>query len=397
MLLRRLVLAVLCASCLSAADDPLAAPPELKMFAKEAAGGETAHRLKLQALVNAIHKPISEGGMGVQYDNSYTRTVAEVWRDRKANCLSLTALYVACATTLDFRASFAEAQNTQRWRRVGKVIRYERHVVALVQDFPRGDMVADFLPQVQKRWGTYIVNIISEARLRALFHSNRSVELMEAGDLAGAMAQAELSLKDDPGSSVGWNILGVVQRAQGNVKEAEASYLKAHRIDPKDMSCIGNLENLYKEQGKEEESATYRRLSLKLRQQDPYFHAFLADEALAAGELDEALRRIHQALKIQAYEPEFHLIQARIHLSVGKLDEAVKDIENARRWAQPGERERYDSKLAILRQRAAQSDSALPPAEGKAPAPLAVPVEPAAPAPKPSAPPVAPNAVPSAN
>jgi len=373
MLLRRMVMAVFCASCLWAADDPLEAPLELKVFAKKAAAGETAHRLKLQALVNSIHKPIAEGGMGVQYDNSYTRTVAEVWRDRKANCLSLTALYVACATTLDFHATYAEAENTQRWRRVGKVIRYERHVVALVQDFPRGDMVADFLPQVQKRWGTYIVSIISENRLRALFHSNRAVEMMEAGDLPGAMVQAQLSLKDDPTSSVGWNIQGVVLRAQGNLEEAESSYLKAHKLDPKDTSCIGNLERIMQEQGKESEAARYHQLGLKLRQHDPYFQAFLAEEALSLGELEEAQKRIRAALKIQAYEPEFHLIQARIRLSNGKLEEAVKDIENARRWAQPGERERFDSKLAILKRKAAGTETAPPVPETKAPPASSVP------------------------
>lgn len=350
-MLRRIALAALCAVCLWAQDDPFEAPPELQAFARRAVGGETAHRLRLQALVNSIHKPISEGGLGIQYDTSYTRTVAEVWRDRKANCLSLTALYVACARTLDFHASYAEAQNTQRWRRVGKVIRYERHVVALVQDFPRGDMVADFLPTVRKRWGTYIVTNVSEARLKALFYSNRAVELMEVGDYPAAMAHAELSLKNDPNSSVGWNVRGVVQRTMGDMAEAEASYRKAHKIEPKDTSCIGNLENLMREQGRDSEANKFRQLGLKLRQQDPYFHAFLAEEALAAGDLEEAQKRIHAALKIQTYEPEFYLIQARVKLATGKLEDAMKSIEDARRWAQPGERERYDNKLAILKQK----------------------------------------------
>jgi len=369
MLARRILMALLCVACLRAEADPLEAPTELKVFAKRVASMETAHRLKLQALVNAIHRPVEQGGMGVKYDNTYTRTVSEVWRDRKANCLSLTAVYIACAKALDFNASYAEAQNTQRWRRVGKVIRYERHVVALVQDFPRGDMVADFLPQVQKRWGTYIVSIISESRLRALFHSNRAVELLDAGDLEAAMAQAELSLKDDPTSSVGWNIRGVVLRAQGKNSEAEASYRRAHKLDPKDTSCIGNLEKIMQEEGRQTEAAEFRRLGLKLRQHDPYFQSFLAEEALAAGELEEAQKRIKAALKLQGFEPEFHLIQARIRLSEGKLEDAMKDIENARRWAQPGERERYDSKLAILKEKTGQADPAAPVPGAKTPTP----------------------------
>jgi len=80
---RRMLVALFCVGILFAEEDPLEAPTELKVFAQKAAARETAHRLKLQALVNAIHKPVSEGGMGIQYDNSYTRTVAEVWRTGK--------------------------------------------------------------------------------------------------------------------------------------------------------------------------------------------------------------------------------------------------------------------------------------------------------------------------
>lgn len=375
----RALMLFFCLMPLMAGEDPLSAPLELKLYARRAIAPDTtkvasSHKNQLQLLVSSIHKPVEDGGLGIQYDNSYTRTVAEVWRDRKANCLSLTALYVACARSLGFQANYAEAQNTQRWRRVGKVIRYERHVVALVRDFPNIDMVADFLPQLRKRWGSYIVTPIPEARFLALFHSNRAVELIEGGDLTAALDQANFSVKVDPTSSVGWNIRGVVYRNQGDLVEAEKCYLKAHQLDAKDTSCIGNLETLMREQGRVVEATRYRQMGLELRQKDPYFQAFLAEEALGGGDLNEAINRIQIALKIQPYEPEFHLLNARIQLACGKLDEAMKTIQEARRWAQPLERERYDSKLNLLKKQVAADGSALPlPMETPAPTPSPTP------------------------
>ena len=67
----------------------------------------------------------ADGGLGMVYDNTYTRTVAEVWRDRKANCLSLTAFYIAACDSIGIKANYDEALNTNRWRRVGSVIRFD--------------------------------------------------------------------------------------------------------------------------------------------------------------------------------------------------------------------------------------------------------------------------------
>ena len=373
--LRHLFPACLCAviglvsfQTLHGEEDTLKLPLELELFAQRAMAPQTARQYssrqsQLQLLIQAIHTPVDKDGLGIQYDSSYTRTVPEVWRDRKANCLSLTALYVACARKLGYKASYAETLNTQRWRRRGGVIRFERHMVALVRDFPNNDLVADFLPQIQQRWGTYIVKPIPESRFLALFHSNRAVELLEASDFQGALNQADLSLKSDSRSSVGWNIRGVVLRRQGDFVGAEACYRKAFKLDAKDAASIGNLEAILTELGRDSEAARFRQLGMELRQKDPYFQAFLAEEAFSVPDLGEAERRITIALRIQPYEPQFYVIQARLQLATGKLEEAQKSIQEARRWAQPGERERYDNKLAALKQQTGETEHSSTPAK----------------------------------
>ena len=347
--MRRTILAILiAATALVAGEDPFAAPPELQAFARKHTLIQYSTSGKASALVKAFFAPVEEGGLGITYDNSYTRTVAEAWRDRKANCLSLTALLVAACNSVEMEARFGESLRVSRWRRVGSTIRYERHVVAVIPTGNIGqELVADFLPELRR--GSQMIVILEPRRVRALFHSNRAVELMGGLQPVEALAEARLAIEVDPSSGVGWNILGVVQRDQGHAQEAEASFRRALDVDPRDGSACGNLESLLRTQGRLEEAQAFRERSLEVRKNDPYFNAFLAEEALENGDDKEAAKRIRMALRLLPQEPDFHLIQARIYLKEGETKDAIHALERAKHYASPDEKARWESKLALLR------------------------------------------------
>ena len=338
--------------------DPFLLPPEARAFAVKATEGCPSTPARLQALLHAIFAPREEGGMGLVYDNDRTRTVAEVWRDGRANCLSLTAFYVMAVRGLGIRDQFAEAVNTTHWRKVGDIVHYERHVVAVTPTPPINDLVADFMPELHRRFKLYEVAVLPEARFRALFYSNRAVEALSGGDLDAAAGQAQLSLASDPKCSVGWNILGVVTAAMGEASRAEACYRRALGLDGKDGAAIGNLEALLREEGRYEEAIKYRVLGEAVRKRDPFFNASLAEEALQRGDLPEAAGRIRRALEILPREPDFHLLEARVKLASGDPDGARKGLEEARRWSDPADRERYDGKLAAIQAMQAASPGA---------------------------------------
>jgi Flp pilus assembly protein TadD len=336
------------AALLLAGEDPFEAPPEIQAFARQQTIAKEGVPAKVSALLKAFFASPEDGGLGITYDNAYTRTPKEVWRDRKANCLSLTTLYVGACRSIGLEVRYGEPLRISRWRRVGTTIRFERHVVAVVQcGTPGQELVADFLPEVRRV--SLLIAPLEPKRVLALYHSNRAVELMAESRIEEAVAAAHRALEVDPGLGVGWNILGVVQRAQGQEVEAEASFRKALAVDPKDGAPCGNLENLLRAQGRVEEAQTYRERGLEIRKRDPFFNAFLAEEALGEQQWDEAARRIKQAIKLLPMEPEFYWIQARVALAQGRTKDAIKALEKARKWAQPEAQARYDSKLTLLR------------------------------------------------
>ncbi|WP_316413989.1 tetratricopeptide repeat protein [Mesoterricola silvestris] len=328
-----------------APEDPFFLPPDAKAYILKATGSAPTTQTKLQDLLQALFQKRSEGGLGLVYDNTRTRTVGEVWTEGKANCLSMTAFFVSACRAIGIHEEYAEALNTNHWRKAGGIVRFERHVVALTPAPPRNDLIADFVPELRKRYGTYKVVVLPESRFRALFYSNRAVERLTEGDMEGAREQAQLSLDADPKSSVGWNILGVVLASGADLPKAEEAYRRAMELDHRDGAPIGNMEALLRNTGRAEEAQRYRVLGETVRKKDPYFHAYLAEEALVEGDLGEAQTRIRSALKILPKDPDFLLLAARVRLATGDLDGAIRSLEDARKYADPAEQERYNSKI----------------------------------------------------
>jgi len=333
---------------LTAAEDPFEVPPELHAFTRQHTALQDGIPAKVGALAKAFFASPEEGGLGITYDNSYTRTIKEALRERKANCLTLTMLYVASCRSIGLEARYGESLWISRWRRVGTTIRYERHIVAVVPfGPPNQDLVADFLPEVRR--GHHLIANLEPERVRAFFHSNRAVELMAEARADEALTAARQAIQVDPSLAVGWNILGVVQRNQKLDAEAEQSFRKAMAADPKDGAPCGNLEDLLRAQGRDQEAQVYRERGLEIRKRDPFFNAFLAEEALQDNQWKEAEKRIKQAIRLLPEEPDFYLIQARLALVQGQRKEAIKALEKARKWALPENQPRYDAKLSLLK------------------------------------------------
>lgn len=333
----------------SGQPSPFSAPPEMIDYIRRTVIQSHSLQSSLQAILSHTFLPTEQGGLGIHYDNGHTRTVQEVWAERRANCLSLTAFYVEACTAVGLKARYAEAINTNRWTRRNGQIRLERHVVALVEGGVNGDLVADFLPQARRRMGVYAVTILSPKRFLALFYANRAVEIMEAGDLVKAESLCGLAMESDPQLSAVWNTRGVLRLHQDRMIDAEQDFKSALNLEKRDFIALGNLENLCRLQGREAESARYREMSLKLRQKDPYFQSFLAEESLLAGNHQEALRQIRAAIKINPQDPEFYVIKARIEMDKGELDAAAKSIKEAQKYASPEERARFENKAESLK------------------------------------------------
>jgi Flp pilus assembly protein TadD len=310
--------------------DPFWLPPELIAFAKDKLRPASGDRAKAEVLLEIFMSPKNAGGLGIEYSNDRTRTINEVWTERKANCLSLTLTYVMLAKHLQINATFAESMAAANWSRVGDVILKEKHVVAIITWNPPNVLVADFLNQTGTRYGNYFVNKITNDRAKSLYYSNCAVEALIANDREGAIEKIEKALECDPTSSQAWNIKGVIEKSQNNLADAERYYKTAIRNNPNDVTAIGNLAALYRKEGFLEEAFRLRALEDRLRKMDPYYHAFLASEAFDNSDLKKARKSIKNAIKIHPEDPEFYITLSYIYLAQNKTDEAIDALLQAK-------------------------------------------------------------------
>jgi Flp pilus assembly protein TadD len=330
-------------------EDPLWVPHELIAFARVRVALGAGERGKAEALLRSLVWPEEVGGLGIQYSNDRTRTVNEVWLERKANCLSLTFAYVMLARHLQINAVFGESFEAVNWSRVGDVIRLEKHMVAVIRRHPAEDLVADFLPQTRARYGNYFVDLITNARARSLFYSNSAVEALIENDKETAIGKIKKALEADPTSSQAWNIKGVIEKSYGNTTSAVMSYKTAIRNNPNNVVAMGNLAALYVREGLYEEAARLRAIESNLRKRDPYYFAFLASEAIEKDDFAKAQKLIQRAIKIHPKDADFYVTLGYIYQAQNKLNEAIDTLNKARNYVASDKTENLDSLIQEYR------------------------------------------------
>jgi Tfp pilus assembly protein PilF len=319
------------------AEDPFFVPPEMISFAKEKTALITGERAKAEALMKILVDSEESGGLGIEYSTDKTRTIKEAWIERKGNCLTLTMAYVMLAKQLQIVASFAESQGAANWSRAGEIILKEYHLVGVILWSPPNTLVVDFLASARYRirYGSYFLTKMTDSRAKSLFFTNRAVESLLGGERAEALGYLSKALEADPTSNRAWNIKGVIEKSENKLAEAEKSYKTAIRHNPSDVVAVGNLSQLYKSGGFFEEASRLRSLEGRMRKQDPYFHAFVAQESLEKHDFKNAKKSILKAIKLHSTDSDFYVALSNIEMAQKNFGEAISALRKARQHANP--------------------------------------------------------------
>ena len=314
-------------------SSPFWVPPDMADFVNGRIAARDAEQSRAEALLHALLLPGEQGGMGIEFSNSRTRTINETWAERKANCISFTMAYVMLAKQLGINAVFAESFDVTGWSRTDNLIIREKHMVALVMTIGQGDLVADFLPRVIPRYGNYFVGIISDGRAKAYYFLNLAVEAINDGDAARASENVLLAIDADPTASQAWNVKGVIEKLQNYNAAAERSFISAISNNPNDVAAISNLASIYEVEGLIDDAARLRALERRLRRRDPYYFAFLAQEAFQENNFKKARRLIRNAINIHPSDADFYITQSRIFLALNNSKAALAALARARSYA----------------------------------------------------------------
>jgi len=306
-------------------EEILRLPDSLRELVRERVvrrGGTEEQRLeRLFALLFG-----EDAAVELEYDIEATRSVAEAWRDHRANCLSFTLLVVAMAREAGLVARVRELGDSVAWYQDAGAVYNVDHVNAGIRagnkvhvvDLDRRVLVSRHSPRV-----------IDDDRAIAHFHNNRGAELLAAGDLVQAQLALEAALALAPDFVPAWSNLGVLLQRRGDHAGAGQALLRAHALQPEHAPTLRNLANYYLRVEQPRLAQFYTRRLEQSRRSDPFHHFARALSCEHERDLECAIRYYRQAIRLQPGEHQFHFGLARVHAMAGDAQAVRRELARA--------------------------------------------------------------------
>lgn len=309
--------------------DPLMVTPELREFAQSVVKKNSTRRERMLSLVDEI---IDDDGLGLKYDPDATFTAAEAFESGLGNCLGFSNLLVAAARELGLNAQYELVSHRMHWNKVEDVLVGTLHV-RVVSRVSGRRMTFDFYP-VPLESG-YSTEPLSDTGALAHYLNNLAVESLHEGDVPRAYALLYKALEARPDIGFIWSNLGLLLGRHDLDEAAEAALNEALSIAPGGLNALANLQRLYYKQGREAEVQNLEQQLERHRQSNPYYHAWLGEQAHDRGDFEVAIAHFSDALDRQENDSEFWALLSRSYESLGMSDAAARALEKSEDLAKP--------------------------------------------------------------
>ncbi|MEP4147130.1 MAG: tetratricopeptide repeat protein [Halioglobus sp.] len=309
---------------LAPTPDLLALDQDMRDFIEKYTDGIDGRRQRLQTLHRAVSGTAT---LGMEYDPFAGGTAQEAFHRQSANCLSYANLFIALARETGLDAQYQWVDVRPSWTRMGERVAVRLHVNAVIHLSPRDRFMVDLDPlPPQDITGS---QEISDEDAQALYHSNIAMDALAQDDMVVAWSQAMRALQLSPQMSHLWVNLGVVYRRADQHQAAESAYLYALEIDSLNRSAMNNLMVLYDLQNREEEHGYWKSRVDSYRDTNPYYHAWLGDQAGEEDDWHGARGHYEEALSLQPDDAVLLFSLGIIHSELGQPKAALRYLEEA--------------------------------------------------------------------
>lgn len=328
----------------TAPSEIMAMPPEMRQRLHADVLSRPA--TQQQRLEQLLHFMLDEDALGIVYEESATYSVAQTYATRRANCLSLTLLFLAIAREAGLQAQPQEIQDTLAWRRDETTIYRNSHVNARVHVNNRHltvDASGDTLISMDQP------TVISERRLLAHYFNNLSMDRLAHGDPVAGLELMDAALAQDSTYAPLWSNAGVLHVHLGDTEGARHAYQKALEIDPEEDSALFNMISLSHRVGDTRGESAYRARLYKVQNRDPLHQFMLAIDAEARGDYAQAIARYQRAIRLHPGEHRMYSALAGAYLKAGDTRRATRALMRAQALSDGAVRAAYRAQLKELK------------------------------------------------
>jgi tetratricopeptide (TPR) repeat protein len=177
----------------------------------------------------------------------------------------------------------------------------------------------------------------------ALLHQKASALKEEAGDLAGAAAEAERAVDLLPSDAEAWSQLGIVRVRQEKYEDAAAAFVRAFDLNQQDVWPLQNLAMTLVKSGRKEKAARQFRRALEIQPRFGLAWLGLGQVLESMGQKDEAAACFEKGLANRIHHGSELATLARFCQGRGWLQAASTNFADAITLAPSDATLRYDA------------------------------------------------------
>lgn len=279
-----------------------------------------------QKAVILLNHLFNEENIALTYDGNANVTASQAYQSKVANCISLTIMAYALADKAGMNISFQEVTIPEYWVSNGQYSLLTGHVNLLVNEegylkrtivWGEKAITIDFDPFVAKK--RFPSTIITKQTLLAMFYNNKGAQALVNNNYLLAYQYLKKATFSDNQFSSAWGNLGILYKLSGHYEMAEKAYSYAVSLDPDNLTALGNLALLFNTQGRTSEALPIEEYIDKIRVNNPYYHALLANEAFFNQLYQQALQHYKKAIQLDDEQHEFYFGLAKVYYKQGKL------------------------------------------------------------------------------
>lgn len=166
-------------------------------------------------------------------------------------------------------------------------------------------------------------------KVNGLQSSSMTVISQKNAILSQAESECRLALKKEPDMPEALLVLGMVQKEQGKLDEAKATFSKSIAADPKYSMGFANRGLISLKQGDTASAITDFKEAIRLRSANSTAHYGLGKAYTEMGQLDEAYKELNTSLSLQKNSAPAHIAMGNVYQLQGNSVAAVREYKNA--------------------------------------------------------------------
>ena len=325
---------------------------DARQFVKNAVSRTTDPEEQVRNLVESI---FGHSKFNLLYDGNANTTASETFKNRAANCLSMSIMTYALAKEAGMGVDFQDVDIPEFWtRRQGYSLlnghinlRLTPKVDPYIYKWQTQGFQVDFDPEASRqKFSRRVVNINT---IMAMFYNNKGADALVNNRFTEAYAYFRQAILTDSLYESSMVNLGFLYRLKGYFSQAQTSYDYALRINPNSLSAMENLAYLYSLTDRPEQARALLSKVERRRADNPYYFVNLGETELDLGNYHSALQYFKKALSLSRKTHEIYFGLARTYFKLD--DKALTEhyLQLAKNYANnPRDEGRYQQKLNFL-------------------------------------------------